>query len=234
MASWANGPLLCLDFETTSADPTVARPVSVAAVVLQANGEIDGSVVLVDAGVEIPEETIAIHGITASLIAEQGKPADVACTEVLNSVRVAIWQEWPIVIFNARFDWTLLMAEAARFGEIVPDGVAIIDPAVIDRHRDKYRKGRRTLAATAEHYKVELIDAHSAIADAVATGTIARRLAATFPDLALMPAAELHKRQAEWYESWRVGFNQYLRKKDPNAEPVAPGWPIPAVTVAHG
>lgn len=46
--TWAENPILCLDFETTGTDPFTARPVSVAAAFVDGDGtvqDLDGALV---------------------------------------------------------------------------------------------------------------------------------------------------------------------------------------------
>jgi DNA polymerase-3 subunit epsilon len=220
--AWVERPFLCLDFETTGTDPFLARPVSVAAVLLGPDGWTEGDTLIVDAGVDIPESAAAIHGITEECVAEEGVAAIEVCRYLAARVQVAEQERRPVVMFNARFDWTLLKAEFSRYDTELPD-CRIIDPFVIDRHLDKYRRGKRTLISVADHYDVRLDDAHAALADALATGEIARVLART--RLSHLSLDEMHAQQAAWYESWRVGFNDYLRRKG-DMETVTPGWPL--------
>ena len=44
----------------------------------------------------------------------------------------------------------------------------VIDPFVIDKHIDPYRKGKRTLTAVCEHHGVKQTDAHDATGDDLA------------------------------------------------------------------
>ena len=53
----------------------------------------------------------------------------------------------------------------------------VIDPLVIDKAVDRYRKGKRTLEAAAAFYGVPLDDAHDAGADAIAAGRVAQAIA---------------------------------------------------------
>lgn len=61
---------------------------------------------------------------------------------------------------NARYDLSLLDRECRRYAvesisELLGDAPApVIDPLVIDKHVDKYRKGKRALHALCAHYGV--------------------------------------------------------------------------------
>jgi DNA polymerase-3 subunit epsilon len=120
----------------------------------------------------------------------------------------------------------MLNAEAVRYGlEPIPDFTPVIDPLIIDGRIDKYRKGRRTLTATAEVYGVSLEGAHDAEADAVATGGVCWAVLDRLPNQDWTPAT-LHEHQRVWAEERAAGFQEYLRRtKDPTAV-IDGGWPV--------
>ena len=103
----------------------------------------------------------------------------------------------------------------------------VIDPLVIDKAVDRYRKGKRTLEAAAERYGVNLDDAHDAGADAIAAGRVAQALARTFPDEVDVPFADLHGRQQIWYAEQAASFQQYIREVKGDQDYVAESaWPL--------
>ena len=63
----------------------------------------------------------------------------------------------PLVVYNAPYDLSLLDRECRRH-RVEPLGYPhpVIDPLVIDKAVDRYRKGKRTLVAAAERYGVDL------------------------------------------------------------------------------
>ncbi len=83
----------------------------------------------------------------------------------------------------------------------------VVDPYVIDREMDRYRKGRRTLGAVCEHYGIALEDAHEAEADALAAAHLARTLAQQFPNLR---ALDIMTHQADWHAERQRDFADYL------------------------
>jgi DNA polymerase III epsilon subunit-like protein len=87
----------------------------------------------------------------------------------------------PVVAYNAPFDFSLLKYEALRHG-IPPilEPSPVIDPLVLDKAHDRFRRGKRTLEAVAAHYAVPLVGAHDAAADAIAAGRVAQALARRF------------------------------------------------------
>ncbi len=96
----------------------------------------------------------------------------------------------------------------------------LIDGLVIDRAKDKWRKGKRKLANMAEAYGIDFDpDAlHNAAADVELTAKVTRAIVNKH---GMMTNAE----PAEAYRTWAVDFEKYLRRNDPTAE-VDPHWPL--------
>ncbi|NLT26064.1 MAG: 3'-5' exonuclease [Microbacteriaceae bacterium] len=224
--SWTDR-IAVFDTETTGTDPREARLVTAFVGMLGADGEIErGTDWLADPGVEIPEAAAEVHGITTEMARENGEPA----AEVVAKVRAAI--DWigrhgvPLVVYNAPFDLTLLAAECRRHGIDLPAlGPQVVDPLVIDRAVDRYRKGKRTLGDTAAVYGVELLDAHDASGDAVAAGQIALALARKFPDQVDIELERLHAQQVEWAEQSAASFEDYMRRERDPQFTAERGWP---------
>lgn len=222
--SWCDGPIAGLDFETTGTDPLTARPVSVALIV-------DGDDTyprihrLIQCGVPVPPEASAVHGITDARLLEEGADAKLIIAGVLGMLEVLAADGIPVVIMNACFDWPLLAWEAERHGLRVPDGVHLLDPGVIDRYFDKYRRGSRKLADLAEHYDVALTDAHDAAADVVAAIAVARAIARRYPAVKLAKLADLQHAQRSWFETWKNGINAYWARTG-NTARVQGSWPM--------
>lgn len=219
------------DLETTGIDVETARIVTAFIGDVVADGDggvtVDGDMdLLVNPGVEIPERATAVHGITTEHAAAHGIDPATAAPLLAASIAEAASQGIPMVVFNAPYDFTLLDRELRRHGKppLNMDGVIVIDPLVLDKTFDKYRKGKRTLEVTARYYGVPLDDAHTARADAVATGRLALVLA-RHPLFAGRPLDAMTKLQADWYASQAWGFQLYKRRTEPDF--VAPTeWPI--------
>ena len=142
MPHWFEDALLALDLETTGLDPIEDRIVQAAVVLVGADGAVsdkswDG---IVDPGVPIPVGASNIHGITTERARQEGMPPVEALQIIARLVDNAADRGMPLVIFNAPFDWPFVLAEAQRHGVQIgtPD---IVDPLVIDRAVDRYRKG---------------------------------------------------------------------------------------------
>lgn len=210
-ATWWEGPIAGLDFEATGTDPRTARPVSVALLTEWGGvgGDCSGLVRLVDAGVEIPAEATAVHGITTERVRREGGRAEDVLYAVLGLLGRLADQRIPVVIMNARYDWPLLHAEAARHGFDLPANVILLDPGVIDRHVDRWRHGSRRLTDLAAHYGATLDDAHDAAADVRTAIAVTRAIVRRTPTLQRAPLASLPLLQREWFARWRDELNAY-------------------------
>ncbi len=183
MSTW-DGRLGVFDLETTGVDTETARIVSACIALLDAAGQpVARWDWLLDPGIEIPEGASAVHGITTERARAEGRPAGIGIAEIAQTLRVLFAQDIPVAVYNAPYDLTLLDRECRRHGiDPIAEPAPVVDPLVIDKAVDRYRKGKRTLAVTAELYGVALDDAHDAGADAIAAGRVAQALARAYPD----------------------------------------------------
>nr|WP_251858475.1 3'-5' exonuclease [Herbiconiux sp. L3-i23] len=218
------------DLETTGIDPATARIVSAHIGVLDAAGEsIERNDWLADPGIEIPEGASAIHGITTERARAEGRDASTVVAEILDTLRSLAGRGIPVVVYNAPYDLTVLLHEARRHGhDELEDTLHVIDPLVIDKAVDRYRKGKRTLTAASEYYGVALVDAHDASADAIAAGRVAQALARRYSAELRVSAAKLHDLQVGWCREQTESFIEYMRRvKDPDFT-CHTGWPLRA------
>lgn len=233
---WWLNPFLAIDTETTGVDvfSDSTRIVQVAVAEIAADGEPTHAWgAIVNCGVEIPAGAAAVHGITTARAEREGIPP----VEALTVVAEKIYEHFDrfkgnaaMVMFNAVFDWPLLLIEAERHDVEIPPFAAILDPLLIDRMLSR-RKGKRNLTTTAAHYGVVLdeADAHGAVADAIAAGQVMRKLIDAFPQLCDRSLASLWLRQVRGHHVDRMRFADWVRmNRDPDFEPDPPGWPIPA------
>lgn len=219
------------DLETTGVDVRQDRIVTAHVGVLDGTGAvIEARDWLADPGVVIPDAAAAVHGITTARAQAEGRPPAGVVAEVTVALRALLDAGIPVVAYNAPFDFSLLAREALRYG-IAPiaDPTPVIDPLVIDKACDRYRRGKRTLTAVAAHYAVLLgDDAHDACADAVAAGRVALAIAQRFPETLPMTAAELHTQQIGWARDQAESLTEYfvrIGRIDP-AEKLDGSWPI--------
>lgn len=227
MTNW--GRLGVFDLETTGVDVDTSRIVSACIAVIDETGTvIDRWDWLADPGIEIPPGAAAVHGITTDRARAEGRPAVQVVAEVAQTLRVLFSLGMPVVIYNAPYDLTLLDRECRRHQLRPLDNTApVIDPLVLDKAVDRYRKGKRTLEVTAERYGVSLDDAHDAGADAIAAGRVAQALLAAYPEELGVAASQLHGRQEAWYAEQAASFQNYIRTvKGDEAYLADSSWPV--------
>lgn len=227
---WTHEPFLCLDTETTGVNPFEDRIVQVAAVEVLPDGTTGKEwSTIVDPGIEIPDGAAAIHGITTTMAMASGiEPA-----EALGIVADRIFRHGayrPVVMFNARFDWPILLSEAERHGVAFPVIAPVLDPYLVDRMVDRFRTGGRKLIQVCQHYEVALdeADAHGAMADAVAAGRVMRAIIDRYPAIAEHTLAGVFLRQVKGAEDDRLRFVDWKRRNGDRGFDSAAGWPIPA------
>lgn len=224
---WAK-QIAVFDLETTGLVLSEARIVSACALELDENGEVVGRNLewLANPGIPIPIEASSVHGITTEIAQEKGAPAKDVVAEIIETLTGFFSRGMPVVAYNAPYDFTILHYEALRYGLEPLKLGAIIDPLVIDKYKDKYRKGKRRLENAAEFYKVKLSDAHNATADAIAAGQVAQAIARRFSEDLPDSLGELHANQVLWSQELDADFESYMRRSvNPDYKAVR-GWPL--------
>ena len=220
--------LAVFDLETTGVDVRTARIVTACVALLDASGAVvSRRDWLADPGVEIPEGAAAVHGISTERARAEGRPAVEVVAEIVDELRAVLGRGTPLVVYNAPYDLTLLAFEAARHG-VAPlvDPAPVVDPLVIDKAVDRYRKGKRTLEAAAAHYGVALDGAHDAGVDAIAAGLVAREIAEQHAAALPPTLAELQTAQAAWHEQQADSFEDYMRRQRDQRFTADRGWPV--------
>ena len=236
--SWIDGPLLGFDTETTGVDPLRDRIITVALVHRDASGT-RPETWLVDPGVEIPAAASAVHGITTEHARAHGRRPVEVLEEVATELAKAFSAGTPVVAFNACYDLTLVEAELRRHGlPTVADRVGgplapVIDPLVLDREHDRYRKGKRTLGVMCELYGVTPADGglHSADVDVVATLDVLAALVARFPAIGRTDLESLHAAQVAGHRRWAQRFNEWRAGKGFEGPGASLEWPTMALAV---
>lgn len=179
---------------------------------------------IVNPGVPVPQEAAEVHGFTTEYLEENGVESKVALEEIREMF--ADNRELPWIAYNLNFDLSLLDAEFRRhgvtdtFGTWARDNATLFDPLVVDRAKDKYRKGKRKLENVAAHYGVPFDpeQAHKADYDVEITAKVASKVAEKFG----IPSNE---EQSQWYYEWADHLEEYLRRTDPDAT-VSRDWPL--------
>ncbi|WP_060885436.1 exonuclease domain-containing protein, partial [Streptomyces caniscabiei] len=187
MTCWYEGPLAAFDTETTGVDVETDRIVSAAVVVQDAPGTRPRVTRwLVNPGVPVPAAATAVHGLTDEQLQRDGRWPAPVMEEIARALAEHAVRGRPLVVMNAPFDLTLLDRELRRhrassldrYVETTP--LRVLDPRVLDKHLDRYRKGRRTLTDLCAHYEVTLDGAHDAAADAQAAMDVVRAVGHRF------------------------------------------------------
>lgn len=218
------------DLETTGVEVTHDRIVTAHVGVLDASGAaVRAHDWLADPGIEIPAGASEVHGITTARAQAEGRPAQEVVAEITATLRELFAAGIPVVAFNAPYDFSLLKHECVRHGiEPIAQPSPVIDPLVVDKSFDRYRKGKRTLDAVAAHYAVTLNDAHQASADAIAAGRVAQAIALRFADRLPESVDELHTQQIGWARDQAASLSEYFIKvgRLGPGEELDGSWPI--------
>jgi DNA polymerase III subunit epsilon len=230
---WSELSMAGIDLETTGTDPEHAQIVT-ACVGLQTGQSWTAHTWLFRQSAPIPADAVAIHGITTEYANTHGEDPATALAEL----RDALYQHWsqghPVVAFNAPYDLTVLDRNLRRagLGDLDVAG-PVLDPRVIDKEVDKYRKGRRQLGDVCAHYGISLTasEAHGADADARAACSLARKLGASLPPrtsipLGARPLEDIHAWQANAYRASMLEFADYRRRKGQPLDDANSEWPL--------
>ncbi|MEX1220166.1 MAG: exonuclease domain-containing protein [Solirubrobacterales bacterium] len=230
--NWFEGRLAAYDIETTGTDTENDRIVTAAVSIVGGGEETISRNWLVDPEIDIPGEAISVHGISNEKAKAEGQDAPSAVAEITQVLAEVVAEDIPIVAFNARFDLTILDREARRHGvepliEKVggPDGLLVIDPYVLEKRINKFRKGGRTLSILCEDYGIPLTDAHDADADALAAARLAWKLGHINQELGAYDLPSLHDEQVVWADEQARSLQEYFEREG-RTETVPTSWPL--------
>ena len=232
--TWIEQTMVGFDTETTGVGTSRDRIVT-AALITRTGADVSTRTWLIDPGIEIPEAATAVHGISTQRARAEGVAPAGALEEIAAALAEALNAGHPVVAYNAQFDLTILENELARHG--LPSLVSrltagrirpVVDPYVLDRHLDRYRKGSRKLIDLCTLYAVTVeADAlHSADADVLATLDLVQALARAYPSLATVELDSLHDQQVEAYRTWATGFAAWLKSRGRTEDLPDPRWPL--------
>ncbi|ANE03802.1 3'-5' exonuclease [Corynebacterium crudilactis] len=213
--------MLSFDLETTGVNPLDTRIVTSAMVTITSKGA-EPLELLADPGIEIPEGATAVHGITTEYARANGQPHAEVLNETIARLRAGWEAGLAVIVFNASYDLTVLRSHDPSF---TIDGL-VYDPFVIDKIKDRYRKGKRTLTDMCAHYEVQLGNAHEATSDALAAARIAWKQARMWPELTSMTGEELMEFQAVKYYEQQKNFQKYLIGQGKDGSDVNTSWPV--------
>ncbi|CAM4239836.1 exonuclease domain-containing protein [Nocardiopsis rhodophaea] len=224
------------DLETTGIDPHTDRIVTAAVLDIDGAGarEAVSRGWLLDPGVPIPDGAVEVHGVTTDYAQEHGQDAAEGVADIARTLLDLSDSGAIIVAYNASYDLTMLAAEADRHGhtelaERVRGVRPVVDPKVLDKKVDRYRRGSRRLVDVAKHYGVKLSeeDAHGADADALAAVRVAYKIGNGYEWIGRLSPGRLHDLQVEWAAEQDAGLKAYWERiGDPRADTITTGWPI--------
>ncbi|OIR41283.1 3'-5' exonuclease [Corynebacterium sp. NML130628] len=222
MAFFDASRMMSFDLETTSVNPRTARIVTSALVTID-GAQANAHEALADPGVEIPAEATAVHGITTEYAKEHGRPHDEVLQEIVDMIKRGWDDGLTLIVFNAPYDLSVLRQLTGDFTVTGP----VFDPLVIDRTKDRYRKGKRNLGALCELYGVKLDNAHDATADATAAARLAwKQVRSTYPELAQMSTDDLMEFQAVEYYKLQTELREFFEAKGRDVSNLTTSWPM--------
>ena len=222
--TWTDAVLMSFDTETTGIDTETDRIVTACVGVGDPKlGSWLPKNWLLTQTEPIPAEATAVHGITTEHANAEGTDPATALAEMRDAILAGWRRGWVLVAYNATYDLTLLDRELRRHGLGTLTHIGpTIDPLVIDKATDPYRKGSRKLIDTAALHGIRMGDsAHGAEADAFAAMRLAHVLSRYLP---VLPAdwdatiREARQWQADAYREQRLGLARYFRTKKGDPE----------------
>lgn len=219
------------DIESTGTDIETARIVTASMVHVGGGEETVERNWLINPGVPIPAEATEIHGITNEQAALGSDPRE-AIEEIISLLAEEASRCHAIVIYNARYDISLLDREARRYG-IVPLServqAFIVDPLILDKELIRYRRGKgcRKLVRVCEAWNVPFgeEEAHSSSADALAATRLAWRLGKRNADKLEIALDDLYDQQRGWAEEQALDLQDYFDREGRD-ENVSIAWPL--------
>ncbi|PIB29454.1 3'-5' exonuclease [Maribacter sp. 4G9] len=182
-------PICFFDLETTGTNVAKDRIVEISILKVYPNGNKESRTWLVNPEMEIPQEVVAIHGISNEKVANE------PTFKELSKEIYKIIKDSDLAGFNSdRFDIPLLAEELLRAGiDFDMKNTVSVDVQTIF-----HKKEKRTLEAAYKFYcDKELTDAHSAEADTTATYEVLLSQLERYPDLEnnIKKLAEFSKRK---------------------------------------
>lgn len=154
-------PIACVDLETTGVSITQDRIVEISIIKVHPNGDLEKRTRRINPEIPIPAEASAVHGIFDKDVAHEPNFKSLA-----NGIKQYL-EHCDLCGFNSnKFDFPILTEEFLRAGLEVD----FRDRHLVDVQQIFFKKEPRNLAAAYQFYcQKELINSHSAEADALAT-----------------------------------------------------------------
>lgn len=229
---WYERGVLGFDTETTGIDPAADRLVTYS-LVYKRGADQRYKYGIVNPGVPIPVAASRVHGITDEVARRDGIEPAAALKEIVGVLYDMLSEGRAVVAYNAAYDLTLLENECLRHG-VTPLstrlGTApcpVIDPFLIDKTFDKYRRGKRRLENLCEHYGVRAEGFHNAQADVEATlGVLAAQIRKYGSAITNLSPEELQAAQRATHEESARFFYKRAVENGRTPEPLPESWPV--------
>lgn len=237
---WLDETMVGFDTETTGVDTRLDRIVTAAVISRKGlDGTPERRTWLIDPGIEIPASATAIHGVTTLRASAEGDPPEEALEEIATLLSSAFLSRIPVVGFNVSFDLAILEADlqrhdlatlSDRLANAFPAGIRpVVDPLVLDRHLNRWRKGKRKLIDLCGAYGVPVDnnDLHSADADVLATLDLLYAMGHAHPTLENIEVDDLHDLEVSAHRTWAENFRAFLTSRGRTDDLPDPEWPLP-------
>lgn len=174
---------------------------------------------VVNPGVSISKRASDIHGITNERAQSEGIDPAASADRCADIIASAAKDGIGCVIYNADFDLGILKFELARYGlpniseRLGRKFIEVIDPLVLDKVLDPYRKGSRKLENVAEHYGIPVLgEYHHASTDAMIASEIAANLFEKYDIIRNMNCEELYEFQKQYSAANMEQYNAWALK----------------------
>lgn len=238
--TWKERTVYSFDCETTGTDVRRDRLVTATVAKIEGGRHVDSKSWLVNPGVEIPQRATDVHGITTEYARANGKAPETVVPEIGGIVAGVLRAGYPLVVFNAAYDLSLLEVELRRHGAPpltarVPSSRwhTVIDPMVLSRGIDleqkSFAKGRKyRLPDLCSRYGVAFVESHDATADAVGAGLLAIAMLDAEPLLSGLGPDVLFTKQKTWREADQRSFREWASRQQTSRpfDDIDDGWPL--------
>ena len=188
----------CLDTETTGLSPEGGGKICEVALSVSRGGRVlEEFSTLLNPGMPMHPDVIAIHGITNEMVASAPSFADVL------PKLLSLLDDCVIVAHNADFDLSFLRAETASCGLRLPD-YPVVDTLKLARKNGRFQ--RNNLGVIAAALGIDAQGAHRAMADVRMTEKVLYNFLHEFARCGVNCLEELQKCQFKRHEKAVLGL----------------------------
>ncbi len=228
---WTCGTVIGFDLETTGVDVFGDLPVSYALVTYRDRRPVRWDTAIIDCGRDSAPGAEAKHGITRARALDEGISLEEATQRMVGVITRAGRDGVPVVGMNISFDLTMVDSIIRRSGGPGLAGLGwegpAVDCAVLDRHVDRYRRGKRQLSDLCVQYGVTHRGAHEAVADVEAAVEVTILLCQGSDELLGLDLPTLTARQVQWRHDQTADLSAYrTRNGQPAIPPHEHRWPV--------